>query len=137
MTLTRFTTLFALHATFNAIASAIPNPVAAAAPPQITPFQAELIPTKTLNARVNIVSKLEGDVTSVLSALGSNLPSWVASGVPNFFQGFPTGDAVASSLGIQSSQLAALPTNVLNLPPYGNWTNQGWNVRFHGNVRIF
>jgi hypothetical protein len=55
-------------------------------------------------------------------------------GVPNFFQDFPTGDSVASSLGIQSSQLAALPTNALNLPPYGNWTDAGWNIRFHGNV---
>lgn len=39
-----------------------------------------------------------------------------------------------SSLGLSSSQLAALPTQVLNIPPYGNWTDQGWNVRFHGNV---
>lgn len=23
---------------------------------------------------------------------------------------------------------------VLNLGPYANWTSQGWNVRFHGNV---
>jgi hypothetical protein len=54
--------------------------------------------------------------------------------VPNFFQGFPTGDAVASSLGLNSDDLAALPTNVLNIDPYANWTNSGWNVRFHGNV---
>jgi hypothetical protein len=54
--------------------------------------------------------------------------------VPNFFQDFPSGDKVASSLGLDSSQLAALPTQVLNIPPYGNWTDNGWNVRFHGNV---
>jgi hypothetical protein len=41
---------------------------------------------------------------------------------------------VQSSLGLNNSQLAALPTQVLNLPPYANWTNEGWNVRFHGNV---
>jgi hypothetical protein len=41
---------------------------------------------------------------------------------------------VQSSLGLNDSQLAALPTQVLNIPPYANWTNQGWNVRFHGNV---
>lgn len=23
---------------------------------------------------------------------------------------------------------------MLNIPPYGNWTDQGWNIRFHGNV---
>lgn len=56
------------------------------------------------------------------------------TGIPNFFQDFPTGDKVQSSLGIDDDQLAALPTNVLNLPPYANWTDQGWNVRFHGNV---
>jgi hypothetical protein len=134
MAFTHFTTLSALLATFNGIANAVPNPIAAAAPPQITPFQAELVPTRTLQARGNILSKLEGGVTSVLSALGSGIPAYVASGVPNFFQDFPTGDKVQSSLGINSSQLAALPTNVLNLPPYGNWTNQGWNIRFHGNV---
>jgi len=57
-----------------------------------------------------------------------------SSGVEPYFQGLPTGNAVLSSLGIQSSDLAAVPTNVLNLPPYANWTNSGWNVRFHGNV---
>jgi hypothetical protein len=54
--------------------------------------------------------------------------------VPDFFQDFPSGDQVVSSLGLNSSQLAVLPTQVLNIPPYGNWTSNGWNVRFHGNV---
>jgi hypothetical protein len=53
---------------------------------------------------------------SVISELGSNIPSYVASGIPNFFQDFPTGSAVASSLGVSSSDLAALPTQVLNIP---------------------
>lgn len=39
-----------------------------------------------------------------------------------------------SSLGIGDDDLAAIPTQVLNIPPYANWTDQGWNVRFHGNV---
>jgi len=37
-------------------------------------------------------------------------------------------------LGISSSDLAATPTQVLNIPPYGNWTDEGWQIRFHGNV---
>jgi len=82
----------------------------------------------------NILSDVDSDAGSILSGLGSDLPSWVASGVPNFFQGFPTGDAVVSSLGLKSTELAALPTNVLNIDPYANWTSSGWNVRFHGNV---
>ncbi|KAE9972791.1 hypothetical protein BLS_003897 [Venturia inaequalis] len=135
MALSHLTTLSTLLATFNGIAHAIPNPVAAAAAPQITPAELLVLrPTPTLKRRDNILSKLQGDVTSVLSALGSGIPSYVASGVPNFFQDFPTADKVQSSLGIDGSQLAALPTQVLNIPPYGNWTNDGWQIRFRGNV---
>ncbi|KAF2402433.1 hypothetical protein EJ06DRAFT_574290 [Trichodelitschia bisporula] len=106
----------------------LPHPVAAPQP-QITPFRVQYEPTKTLERR-DIFSKLESKVGSVLGSF----PSYVASGIPNFFQDFPTGDKVASSLGIDDQQLAALPTQVLNLPPYANWTDKGWNVRFHGNV---
>lgn len=49
------------------------------------------------------------------SVLGS-FPSYVASGVPNFFQDFPTGTAVQSSLSISDGDLDALPTQVLNIP---------------------
>lgn len=42
-----------------------------------------------------------------------------------------------SSLGINDGDLAAKPTEVLNVPPYANWTNNQWNVRFHGNVYKF
>ncbi|RAH51424.1 phosphatidate phosphatase App1 family protein [Aspergillus brunneoviolaceus CBS 621.78] len=144
-----------VQATLLSIASAIPAPTAfpstnnnnnnnnnidnsaAAAPPDpvITPSPVEYNPSPVEPvARRNILSDVDSDINSVLSGLGSDLPSWVASGVPNFFQGFPTGDAVVSSLGLNSAQLAALPTNVLNIDPYANWTSSGWNVRFHGNV---
>ncbi|KAF2765284.1 hypothetical protein EJ03DRAFT_319701 [Teratosphaeria nubilosa] len=82
----------------------------------------------------DITAEIGRDVNSVLSGLGSDLPSYIASGIPQYFQGLPTGDAVASSLGIGDSELAAVPTNVLNIDPYANFTDQGWNVRFHGNV---
>jgi hypothetical protein len=59
---------------------------------------------------------LTGDIKSVLGSLGSNIPSYVASGVANFFQNFPSGTAVQSSLGLNDSQLAAIPTQVLNVP---------------------
>ena len=57
-------------------------------------------------------SKIEGFVGSELSGA----PGYVASGVANFFQDFPTGDKVKSSLGLDDSQIAALPTQVLNVP---------------------
>jgi len=102
--------------------------------PLITPSPAEIRPSQTWKHRRDIVSDIESDINSVLSGLGSDIPSYVASGIPNFFQGFPTGSGVESSLGIDSSSLAAVPTQVLNIDPYANWTAQGWNVRFHGNV---
>jgi hypothetical protein len=39
-----------------------------------------------------------------------------------------------SSLGIGDDDLKAKPTEVLNIPPYANWTDKGWNMLFHGNV---
>jgi hypothetical protein len=122
------------------IVSAIPAPTAFVQlndnhdPPKpvVTPSPIDKSPSPVVQR--DILSDVESDVSNVLSSLGSDLPSWVASGVPNYFQGFPTGDAVASSLGLESSDLAALPTNVLNIDPYANWTSSGWNVRFHGNV---
>ncbi|KAN0119696.1 DUF2183 domain containing protein [Hyaloscypha variabilis] len=81
----------------------------------------------------SIESSIEG-LGSYLSSVLGTYPSYVASGVPNFFQNFPTGSAVESSLGISDDDLAATPTQVLNIPGYANWTDQGWNLRYHGNV---
>ncbi|KAG9539977.1 hypothetical protein KCV01_g26118, partial [Aureobasidium melanogenum] len=130
-----------LQASLYSLASASPAPTprrvyqAEALAAQVTGSPVDLSPSRTdERIRRNILSDIQSDVGSVLSGLGSDLPSWVASGVPNFFQGFPTGDAVVSSLGLNDSQVSALPTQVLNLDPYANWTESGWNVRFHGNV---
>jgi hypothetical protein len=62
------------------------------------------------------LTDVDKDVGSILDGLGSAIPSYVASGVPNFFQDFPTGTAVQSSLGLSDDDMAALPTQVLNLP---------------------
>lgn len=102
------------------VISASPAPLrpAAATPeqPLITPSPAAWEATKTYKSRRGIISDLAGDVQSILDGLGSDIPSYVASGVPNFFQGFPSGDAVKSSLGLDDDQIAALPTQVLNVP---------------------
>ncbi|KUI67512.1 Phosphatidate phosphatase APP1 [Cytospora mali] len=71
---------------------------------------------------------------SAFSSLGSGVASFVASGVPQYFNDLPAGTAVESSLGISSSDVAASPTLALNVPPYANWTEQGWNVLVHGNI---
>lgn len=66
------------------------------------------------------ISSAAADLTSglgsVFSALGSDIPGYVASGVPNFFAGFPTGSQVLSSLSLTDSDLTAVPTQVLNIP---------------------
>ena len=84
--------------------------------PLITPAPTTWDPTKTRNLdRRDILSDVGVDVKSIISDLG-NVPSYVASGVPNFFQDFPTGAGVQSSLGLNDGQVSALPTQVLNIP---------------------
>ncbi|KAJ7103141.1 hypothetical protein B0H15DRAFT_196460 [Mycena belliarum] len=118
-------------------ASASPTPLPGATPvsanaavrppPQPTVFNSIL-------GQRGLLDDATKDINSVLKGLGSAIPSYVASGVPNFFQDFPTGTAVQSSLGLSDSDVAALPTQVLNLPSYANWTDQGWSLLVHGNV---
>ena len=62
----------------TAIALPAPDPVAEAHP-EITPFRVPQIPTRTINRR-NILSDIESGVGSILSGLGSDIPSFVASG---------------------------------------------------------
>lgn len=108
----------------TAIASTLPRKSAAPAvageqQPLITPSPAAWSPTRTYKERRDIFddlkSKAEEEIGDVLSHLG-NVPAYVASGIPNFFQDFPGVDQVRSSLGINDDQVAALPTQVLNVP---------------------
>lgn len=102
----------------TAVHRSLPKPVGVAQEqPLITPSPASArwFPTRT-RIRRGIISDLSGDINSVLGSLGSDIPSYVASGVPNFFQNFPTGDKVESSLGLDDAQVSALPTQVLNIP---------------------
>jgi hypothetical protein len=113
--------------------AAAPAPVAVAPHPMITARAALADRRPSALEERNIISSIEGLGSYLTSVLGT-YPSYIASGVPNFFQDFPTGSAVQSSLGVSSSDLAATPTQVLNIPGYANWTDQGWNLRFRGNV---
>lgn len=105
-----------------------PAPIALANPhyPLITPPPSltDRHPSRVQERDVlSSVKSLASDATSDIAGLGTYLssvigtyPSYIASGVPNFFQDFPTGSAVESSLGISDSDLAATPTQVLNIP---------------------
>jgi Uncharacterized conserved protein (DUF2183) len=104
----------------------------AAQPNPVQDAQAALItatPTRTLNRR-----DLLSEAKSYANSLLDGAPSFVTEGIAEFFQGLPTGDAVLESAGVGSGDLAAQPTQALNIPGYGNWTDSGWNLRVHGNI---
>lgn len=71
---------------------------------------------------------------SLLSDLGSAIPSYVTDGILPGAVDLPTGSDVMSSASVSSTDLDALPTQVLNIPGYANWTGSNWNLRVHGNV---
>jgi hypothetical protein len=99
----------------TALAAPAPAPIVAAPHPMITARASLTDRTPTRVQERDLVSSIEGFGSYLGSVLGS-FPSYVASGVPNFFQDFPTGTAVEKSLGISSTDLAATPTQVLNIP---------------------
>jgi len=85
----------AVLAGFALLVGASPAPTAKLADleprdPLITPSPVRRDITKTHQRRgivSDITQDVGSDVNSVLSFLGSDIPSYVASGVPNFFQG--------------------------------------------------
>ncbi|KAF1937506.1 hypothetical protein EJ02DRAFT_356661 [Clathrospora elynae] len=128
-----------------ASAVAVPEPTVVPArvevrAPMVTPAAIRFDGRHSYVQQRNVVDSIKSGVDGVAkswgSVLGTDLPSFFTDGIPGWFEGLPTGTQVLQSLGI-GDDLAAKPTEVLNLPPYGNWTDQGWNVRFHGNVYKF
>jgi hypothetical protein len=102
-------------------ALAAPAPVPAQIQVAVVPHPMITPPPSLAPSRVqrDIISDAKSDVEGLgtyLSGVIGTFPSYIASGVPNFFQGFPTGTAVQSSLGINDDDLKATPTQVLNIP---------------------
>ncbi|EAT89940.1 hypothetical protein HBI56_033890 [Parastagonospora nodorum] len=128
-----------------ASAVAIPEPTAVPAQvevraPIVTPAAIRFDSRHSYLQKKDIIDDIKSGVGGVAksweSVIGSALPSFFTEGVPGWFENLPTGTKVLSELGI-GDELAAKPTEVLNIPPYANWTDKGWNVRFHGNVYKF
>lgn len=93
------------------LAVAVPAPNPAPVPhPMITP--APVLRRDYQRRSLDPASYVE----SLVSGLGSDVSSYIASGIPQYFQDFPVGDSVESSLGISSDDLKATPTQVLNIP---------------------
>ncbi len=108
--------LFPLTSASRILAPAAPDNAQLVERAVVTPSPAVWDATKTYKARRDIFDDARGAINSVLGDLGSAIPSYVASGVPNFFQDFPTGDRVKERLGLSDADIDALPTQVLNIP---------------------
>lgn len=109
--LTKLISLCLLQAVLSSAAPA-PDPMITPAPSRTTCPQQEQKMGLLAQRDVDVASYVDG----VLSGLGSSVQGFVASGVPDYFQGFPTGTAVLSSAGVSKTDIDARPTEVLNLP---------------------
>lgn len=105
-----------------AFAAPAPTPLPAAVAHPVAVAHALVTPRASLTDRTpsrvqerDIIDSITGFGDYVGSLVGS-FPSYVASGVPQFFQDLPTGTAVQSSLSISDGDLDAYPTQVLNIP---------------------
>ena len=114
----------------TALTVAAPGPIA----PQIT-----AAPTKTVVRQRDIgsdISSLTSDAASLANSFTEALGSLATGGtngiVPAALTSLPTGSQILSTLGISDSDLAATPTSALQLRPYGNFTDNGWQIRLNG-----
>jgi Uncharacterized conserved protein (DUF2183) len=128
MALTALAILYTLQLGI-ASAAARANPILDAEAALVTAPPTYPPPTRTVDRR-NLIDDAKSYANSVLDGA----PSYITDGIADFFQGFPTGDAVLGSAGVNSGDLDAQPTQALNIPGYGNWTDSGWNLRVHGNI---
>lgn len=53
---------------------------------------------------------------SITSEFGDDVSSFFFSGIPEWFQDLPTGEAVLDALDVDEAQMDPIPTSVLNLP---------------------
>ena len=115
--------------TTNAAANPAANPLITAAPE---------VPTRTHKrspydlVRRDIVDDAKSKYSSAKGRVNSKVASVGQKGEPDWFFGLPTGTKAANSAGV--TDIEATPTSVLNFPPYANWSDNAWNVRFHGNI---
>ncbi|EQL04179.1 hypothetical protein OCS_00138 [Ophiocordyceps sinensis CO18] len=122
----------------SAVVLGVPSPRPAATPTRHEPRNVaapppEPTPVQRINERA-LQGGVKSYVEGLASELGGGVSSFLDSGILNFPGGFPVGSDVEKSAGETKTHVDARPTQVLNLPAYGNWTNRGWNVRAHGNV---
>jgi hypothetical protein len=97
---------------------AIPAAVPGAAPTVYRRVAAPVArPTEVADLqRRDIIDDVETYVGGLVSDVETKVKGWVNSGILDFPTGFPTGDEVKKSAGVDDDDLEAEPTQVLNLP---------------------
>jgi hypothetical protein len=74
-------------------------------------------PTEVLDLqRRDIVNDVETYVGGLVSGVETKIKGFVNSGILDFPTGFPTGDEVMKSAGVNDDDMKAIPTQVLNIP---------------------
>lgn len=104
---------------YCALGWAVPAPAPIPEPTPVANVVQERAPAPTAALaldRRGLGDDIKSFVGSLASDVESKVSSFVESGILNFPNGFPTGTAVEKSLGVSSTELDALPTQVLNLP---------------------
>ncbi|KAI9814127.1 MAG: hypothetical protein M1826_002305 [Phylliscum demangeonii] len=108
------------------LAGASPGAAPASAEPILAPTPVHEPPTR--------IKGLQASISAFLGSGGGSGSDGFPTDIAGLFSRIPIGGAAQRLLGVDNSELAALPTQVLNIPGYGNWTQAGWNLRFHGAV---
>ncbi|OJD17963.1 hypothetical protein AJ78_01994 [Emergomyces pasteurianus Ep9510] len=83
---------------------------------------------------LRLLSKIESFVRSKFRFLSRTGLFSLDNGYPSIFQVFPTTHEVSQSVNALDHVLQQVPTEVLTISGYGNWTDQGWSLRFRGSV---
>lgn len=74
-------------------------------------------PTEVLDLqRRDIINDVETYVGGLVSGVETKIKGFVNSGILDFPTGFPTGDEVKKSAGVNDDDMKAIPTQVLNIP---------------------
>lgn len=100
-------------------AVAIPTPHLAPEPTMHAATAAVEAPEPTIPpefVRRDVLNDASSYVEGLISDVKGSVTSFLNSGILDFPNGFPTGTAVKSSLGISDDDLDAQPTQVLNIP---------------------
>ncbi|KAG5297701.1 DUF2183 superfamily domain-containing protein [Histoplasma ohiense] len=82
---------------------------------------------------LKLLGKIESFVRLQFRFLSRVSPS-LGSGFPSIFQVFPTTQEVGRGVIVSDRVLQRVPTEVLTISGYGNWTDQGWSLRFRGSI---